>query len=72
MSLPTHLHPTTYWEKRCELLEESVFRMANILQNYTMPPAGQYAMREHFDEWNRLLAELGEKHPAPQTPESQP
>lgn len=66
MSLPEHLHPKTYWEERCELLEESVFRLASILANSAMPPQAASQVRLHVDDWNRLIAEIGSRFPPPE------
>lgn len=63
--LPEHLHPKTYWEERCELLEESVERLVRILSAYSMPPAGEQALWAHMADWGRLQKELADKHPAP-------
>lgn len=65
MSLPEHLVPKTYWERRVELLEESVTRIAQLLNHFALPFQAQQAMREHFEEWNRLQRELLAEFPAP-------
>jgi hypothetical protein len=65
MSLPEHLHPKTYWERRCELLEASIERLVYILGNYSMPPAGNQALADHMRVWSRLLGELQQEFPAP-------
>ena len=65
MSLAPHLHPKTYWEERCELLEESFERLAHIL--IACGSQQQKNMLDsHMLEWNRLLAEITAKHPAPE------
>ncbi len=65
MPLPEHLHPKTYWEERTELLEESVFRLISVLAQTSLPPQAVYAVQEHVNEWNRLLTDLTNSHPAP-------
>ena len=62
MPLAEHLHPKTYWEERCGLLEESVFRLAGILAQQGLPPQAAYAVQEHVREWDRLLSDLTNKH----------
>lgn len=63
--LPEHLHPKTYWEKRCEVLEESVNLLVQIIANYSMPPAGHQALEAHMRDWGRIQSELIARHPAP-------
>lgn len=65
MPLPDHLHPATYWEKRCELLEESVFQILRILSRTAVPPAAAGEISDHVRQWNDLLVRLGEEYPAP-------
>lgn len=64
MPLPEHLHPTTYWEKRCELLEEAVTQLMQRLVPL-LPPAAHGSLQELASQWSQLLVELGDKHPAP-------
>lgn len=64
MALPQYLQPQTYWEKRAALMEESVWRMANILANGLPPQYGE-AISDHLRQWGELLKELREEHQAP-------
>ncbi len=65
IQLAQHLHPQTYWEQRCQLLEESVVRMMNILAQTALPPHAVEALRYHCEQWNELIAELAKKHTEP-------
>jgi len=66
MALAEHLHPKTYWEERCELLEDSVFRMMSIIATHGLTESGSYALREHVADWNRLIGQIGDRHPPKQ------
>lgn len=70
MPLPDHLHPTTYWEKRCELLEDSVFQILRILSRAAVPPAAAGEIADHVRQWNDLLVRLGEEYPPSTTADS--
>lgn len=64
MPLPEHLQPVTYWEKRCELLEEAVERLVQTIAQH-LPYAAHEPVSSFLREWGRLLGELGNEHPAP-------
>jgi hypothetical protein len=67
MALAEHLHPKTYWEERCELVEESVLRLMNILTAH-LPYAAHSDLQAHATDWNRLIGELANKFPPPDAP----
>lgn len=60
--------PKTYWEKRCELAEEALYRALMIISR-GMPSNIAADLSEHASTWNKLLAELKVEHvrikPAP-------
>lgn len=64
MALPEHLHPKTYWEKRAELMEESVWRLANILAG-ALPPQYGHMVGDHMRQWGDLINKLKDERPAP-------
>jgi hypothetical protein len=66
--LAEHLHPKTYWEKRCELAEESLMRLMGILAR-ALPYQSAGELSDHLAEWNRLLTKLGDDHPASAAPD---
>ena len=61
--MPEHLHPKTYWEKRCALAEEAVQQLARLLAAYVLPPAAQEDLARWASDWNRLAGELNAEHP---------
>lgn len=64
MALPTHLVPTTFWEKRVALLEEAFFRgMRIIAENGTPQLASDLAM--FLSDWNGLMKGIADQYPAP-------
>lgn len=65
MPLPQHLQPRTYWENRAELMEESVWRLANILIPY-LPPQGGNEVVNHMIQWRELIKKLELNHPPQQ------
>ncbi len=62
MPLAEHLRPKTYWEERCQLLEESVDRLVPILAQ-TQPPQIQRELADHMAEWIRLIGALAAEFP---------
>lgn len=62
MSLAEHLHPKTYWEERCELLEDSMFQLMRLLAATQSPQTAQ-VLAAHAQEWAREISSLAAKHP---------
>ena len=58
MSLPEHLAPKTYWEKRTELMEESVERIILLLIRDMLPQSAVMTLNDHMRDWARLIGEL--------------
>lgn len=65
MPLAEHLHPKTYWEKRTELLEESMTRLFQILAASALPQQTVYQLQDHFSQWSRILGDLEREFPPP-------
>ena len=65
MSLPEHLAPKTYWEKRTELMEESVERIVRLLVLDTVPKSTASALDDHMREWSRLIGDLANEFQKP-------
>lgn len=72
MPLPEHLGPQTYWEKRAELMEDSVERIVQILVATAVPSHTARALDEHMREWARLIGTLASEYPAPTPKELTP
>lgn len=67
MPLPDHLEPKTYWEKRAELMEESVWRLTRILMQ-SMPAHTEVAVHDHLKQWAGLIEDLTAQHQEPPAP----
>lgn len=61
MPLPEHLHPRTYWEERCSILEQAVVELSRILAYY-LPERANVQLAAHAEEWNRLHAVLTDRY----------
>ena len=64
MALPEHLQPKTYWEKRAELMEESVWRLTRILMA-SLPAHTEGAVHDHLKQWGNLIEQLTAEHGLP-------
>lgn len=71
MALAEHLYPVTFWEKRCELLEQSVTALSLILAR-NLAYMAQSDLQVWNNEWNRLLEALSKEYPAPPTTPAPP
>lgn len=59
-----HLLPKTYWEERSALTEEALFRLVKLIA-MNSPPMLADDISSTVREWDRLIAEIGTKYPAP-------
>jgi hypothetical protein len=69
MSLAPHLHPKTYWEERCALLEESMTRVLNIL-DMCGSQQQRSMLDQHVRDWNLLIGDLAAKYQPPEQREA--
>ena len=49
--------PTTHWEKRCELMEEAVFRLMGVVCAASGPQMSN-AVASTLKDWDRLIGVL--------------
>lgn len=69
MAITDHLQSKTFWEKRCSLMEESLFRIVAILNATILPPHVAAELTAHMNDWDRLMGELCEEYSPPKEPE---
>ena len=55
-----HLDPNTYWEKRCNLLDQLLGNLMNRIGNNF--PFMQGELSQMFTEWNKSLNLLEEEY----------
>lgn len=69
--LAEHLHPKTYWEHRCELLEDAMHTFVRIVAEH-----GSIAVRidlvRFIEDWGNNLRKITEAHPNPDGQEAHP